>query len=449
MGRVTDRPVPAVTLEDHPGRPGWWAGHGQLVVALERLPTAAYVWDDANPDVTWDDSTPERVWDAPFIAAGFTDAFCDLVSMELVTGEPDGHDFYRTPYARLVLRDPGDGRYRARTADGRLIYWGPGRRVCIWWHDEAGADWWLFSGRIASWRDAFLTPDVTVEAYASIGNLAAPLGRDWTAGTAGDLLWQRVTKILAANPSYTDPVRSDLGDNRLTVPAASDVGPLDELRRAAWSDGGIVHADVDDTLVVRDRRWRGGRPDQTTVPTISDNVCDADVVGWDMVAADLDVYLAGRVLLTNQAGLAAGKSNPDVDPSIVYTRPDVDLWTTQAEGDALVAQVAAARADARLAIGNVDVHLHDTRFDYWHQVLDRRIGDWVRFLHEDRWIAPGDDFELYDVTLVVTTIRHHWTRDTWTVQLGTTPAVAFATVELWDKTAWTWDDPNLLAVWRA
>jgi hypothetical protein len=444
--RVDDQAPPAVTLDTHV-LPGWWTGHGQCVVALERLPQAAYVWDDDDPDVTWDDLTPERVWDAPFVGSGFTDVWCDLVSLEMVTGEPDDQDNFRTPYCRLVLRDPGDGRYLARTADGRLRYWSVGRRLCVWWHDEDGADWWQFAGRIATWKDPLITAEVTIEAYATIGQLASPLGRDWTVGTAGDFPQTRAAKILAVQPSYAGPVRAvAVGDVQLTVPAPSDVAQLDALRRVARSDGGIVFADSDDTVVLRDRRWRGGRPDQTTVPVLSTNVCDTGpdgIVAWDVTAADLDVRLAGRVRLTNAAGLVATATNPDIDPSVTFTHPDGDLWTTQVEGDVLAAEVARWRADARLAIGTADVHLHDIRFDYWHQALDRRIGDWVRFVDADRY--SGD---LYDVTLVLTTIRHTITPDAWTVQFATTPAIAYTAVELWDSTVFAWDDPSPLAVWR-
>jgi hypothetical protein len=226
---------------------------------------------------------------------------------------------------------------------------------------------------------------------------------------------------------------------------------LDEIRRALWSDGGVVYADTDDTIVCRDRRWRGGRTDQTSVPTLSDNVCDAilgTVVAWDVVASDLDVRLAGRLSITNDTGLTATATNTDVDPSLVFTRPTSDLWTTQAEGNTLVAWLAQNRRDARLSIGNADIHLHDRRFDYWHQALDRRIGDWIRFVHQDTWRPPGDPAGFYDVTLSLTTIRHQITADTWTVSLATTPAVAYTRVELWDQSALTWDDPSALAVWR-
>lgn len=449
MVRVNDQPVPAVTLDAH-DLPWWWQGHGQLVVALERLPQAAYVWDDDDPDVTWDDTTPERVWDAPFIGSGFTDVWCDLVQLELVTGEPDDAESYRTPYARLVVRDPGDGRYRARTVDGRLVYWSVGKRLAVWWHDETGADHWLFSGQIATWRDELLTPDVTIEAYGSLGTLAQPLGREWTAGVAGQLLRQRATAILAAG-QYTGPLRSDLGDATLRLAEVSDTPPLDELRRAARSDGGIVYADADDTVVVRDRRWRQGRSDQTTVPLLTANVCDAGaVIGWDVTAADLDVRLASVVSIANNATptpLVATATNPGVPGGLIFTHPTSDLWTTQAEGNALAAHMAANRADARLAVGTFDVYLHDIRFDYWHATLERRLGDRVRFVHEDRFAAPGD-VSLYDVTLVVTTLRHTITRDSWVASLATTPAVAYTLVELWDQTQLTYDDPSPLAVWR-
>ena len=450
MVRVDDQPVPAVALDVH-DLPYWWDGHGQLVVALERLPQSAYVWDDDDADVTWDDTTPERVWDAPFVGSGFTDVWCDLVQLELVTGEPDQDESYRTPYARLVVRDPGDGRYRARTVDGKLVYWAVGRRLAVWWHDETGTDHWLFSGQIATWRDELLTPDVTIEAYGSLGTLAQPLGRDWTAGVAGQLLAPRVTAIMTAG-QYTGPVRSDLGDVTLRVPVASDTPPLDELRRAARSDGGIVYADADDTVVVRDRRWRGGRTDQTTIPTFTANLCDLDptaVVAWDVTSADLDVRLASVVSLANDATppLVATATNAGVPGGLIYSHPTPDLWTTQAEGNALAAFIAANRADARLALGNAGVYLHDIRFDYWHQSLERRLGDRIRFVHEDRFADP-DDLTVYDVTLVVTTIRHAITRDTWTVALATTPAVAYTLVELWDQTLLTWDDANPLAVWR-
>jgi hypothetical protein len=451
MTRLDDQPVPAVVLEDHVGRPRWWAGHGQLVVALERLPQAAYVWDDVDPDVVWDDADPQRVWDAPFIGSGFTDVYCDLVSLDIVNGEPDGFDNYRAPYLTMVLRDPGDGRYRSRTVDGRLLYWSVGRRVAVWWHDEHGVDWWRFSGRIAVWRDPMLTSDVTIEAYGGLAELSRPMGREWTAGAAGNYPSQRVPAILAA-AGYTGPVRTDLGDVTLSVPAPADVLPIDALRRAVRSDGGIAYSDADDTLITRDRRWRGGRPDQTRFTTFTDNVCDlgpSAVVLWDVTAADLDLRLAGTLRFGNDAvpPLTASATNPGIDPAVIFTHPDPDLWQTQGQGNELAAYSASNRADARLALGNAAVYLHDVRFDYWHQALELRIGDLARFQHTDTFTDPPRT-DVYDVNLVVTTIRDHVTADGWTVELTTSPAVTYTLVELWDLTRLMWDDPSPLAVWR-
>ena len=449
MSRADDAPFPDVTPDPDPA-PSWMSG--RLVIALERLPQAAYVWDDDDPDVVWDAAGDPLVWDAPFIGDGCTDVWCDMTSLELITGEPDGDGAYRTPYARLQLVDPGDGRYRTRTVDGRLVYWALGRRLAVWWEDPDGERWWLFSGGIATWRDPLATRVVTIEAYGCTGPLGQTIGQEWTAGADGDYPSERLGAIV--NLAGNVPLRRfDLGDVTLSVPAASDVAPLDELRRVARSDGGLLYADADDTLVYRDRRWRDGRTDQTTVPMWTDNVCDAGpgaVVLWDVETADVDLILAGQVRLANDADpplIATAVGAGDVDPSIVYTHPTPDLWRTQAEGDALAQHLAAERSTARLALATAAVYLHDRRFDYWHQTLDRRLGDVVRFQHLETWTDP-DRLDWYDVQLILTTIHHTITADTWLVELSTSPAIDYTAVELWDVTALTWDSPSPLAVWR-
>lgn len=450
--RANDAAVPAVTLDPDPSPP-WMAG-GRLVVALERLPRAAYVWDDDDPDVTWDDSTPERVWDAAFIGSGYTDVWCDMAALELVTGEPDGDGSYRTPYARLQLVDPGDGRYRSRDVSGRLVYYAIGRRLAVWWQDPGGSPWWLFSGSIATWRDPFNSRVVTVEAYGCPGVLGQTIGQDWTAGTDGQLPAARLQSILTTlAPAITVRQRFDAGTATLSVPAPSDVAPLDELRRVARSDGGLVYADADDTLVYRDRRWREGRPDQTTVPVWTDNVCDAgagSVVLWDVESANVDLVLAGTVRLANAADpplVAVATGSGDVPPTVIYTHPTPDLWRTQTEGNNLAAHLATYRADARMALATAAVYLHDRRYDYWAQTIDRRLGDVVRFQHTETWTDP-DRTDFYDLALILTTIRHTITPDTWLVELATSPAVSWSLIELWDDTILTWDDPSPLAVWR-
>lgn len=433
-------------------------GHGRLVVALQLLPVAAYVWDDLDPDVTWDDTTPQRVWDAPFVGAGYTDAWCDLVRLELAMGMPDVNDSYRAGYCRLELRDPGDGRYRARTPDGRLAYFAPGRRVAIYWLDETDTAWWLFHGAVATWRDPLLTPTVMIEAYDVTATLAQTPGAEWTVGTTGDTAAQRVGAILAASPVPAWPHRFDTpGLVDLSVPAAENRPPIDAMRQAARSDGGVIFADADDTLVLRDRFWRDGRTDQDAVPVLTDNVCNlaGSVVVWEPEAADVDERLAGRVVLTNDAtpplvAAATGVpyGGPALPSTIVWTPPEPDLWRTQAQGDALAQHIANERVDARMALEAAQVLLHDRRFDYWHQILQLRLGDLVRFQHVDSWTGPPPTSDLYDLTMVLTTLVHNVTPDTWQVTVGTSPAVDYTSVELWDWTLLTWDDPNPLAVWR-
>lgn len=448
MARPGDVPVPAMPFDGHP-RPGWMAPHGRLVVGLERLPQSAYVWDDIDPDVVWDDPDPDRfVWDAPFVGEGFSDAWCDMTSLELVNGEPDGDDSYRTAYARIELRDPGDGRYATRTVDGRLVFFAPGRRVAVYWLDEDDVGWWLFGGTVATWRQG-LDRAVVIEAYGPQSILARELGRDWTAGDPSDLPGERALSIFAT-AGYGGPSRLDLGDIPLSVPPAAQALPLDVLRRTYRSDGGIVYDDADGAVVARDRRWRDGRADQTRIPTLTSNVCELPgaVVVWEPVAADVDLRLAGTVELTNVAGLTADATGSAfVDPTIVFRHPDPDLWQSQGDGDALAAHIATVRSDARMALASAAVYLHDARFDYWHDVLELRLGDVVRFQHVDRWTDP-DRIDTYDLELVVTTLRHRITASEWVVELATSPAVTYTAVELWDVTALVWDDPNPLAVWR-
>lgn len=392
----------------------------------------------------------ELVWDAPFVGEGYTDAWCDMTALEVVHGEPDNDENYRTGYCRIDLRDPGDGRYRSRTPDGRLVYFAAGRRVCVYWLDADDVGWWLFRGTVATWRDG-LDGNVVVEAYTCTGDLARALGREWTAGTPGQLPRPRLEAILAETAHLDVTLRADLGDAALAVPAAANVLPLDALRLAARSDGGIIYADADDTLVYRDRRWRDGRTDQTARPLLTSNVCDAGVgavVLWEPVAADIDLRLAASVSLSNIAGLTAtAPGSPDLDPALVFMHPEPDLWQDQQAGDLLAAHLGAVRSDARMALGNAAVYLHDARFDYWRQITDLRLGDLARFQHTDTFTDPPRA-ELYDVDLVITTLRHRVTADTWVAELATSPAVDYTAVELWDWTLLTWDDPNPLAVWR-
>ena len=395
----------------------------------------------------------ELVWDAPLTGIGFSDVWCDLEELTVTAGQPDVFDGFQTGHCRLVLRDPGDGRYTLRTPDGRLVYYAPGRRLAVYWLDEVGEPWWVFHGAIATWRQPGLDGRVEIDAYACPAWLAQTTGTTWTAGVDGQLPRPRLTAIAAA-AGFVGPTAFDLGDVTLSVPEAADVFPLDVMRRSAASDAGILFADADDTLIYRDRRWRDGRTDQGDIPTFTDNVCalpPGAVVVWAPVAADVDLRLAGTVRLENAADpplLATADGADYVDPRIVFSHAEADLWRTQPEGDAVAAHEAAVRSDARMALATFDVHLHDRRFDYWVQCVDRRLGDRIRWQHADNYTSDPPQTVLYDLDMVLTTLNHQVTPDAWTVTMGTAPAVGYTAVELWDVTGLTWDSADPLAVWR-
>jgi hypothetical protein len=429
----------------------------RLVIALERLPQAAYVWDDEDPDVTWDDATPARVWDAPFIGSGFTDAFCDYTGVQITHGEPDEHELYRSGECVLTVVDPGDGRYRARTADGRLVYFAAGREVQVYAIDPGGVAWWLFRGRISTWHDPMdNTGQVVITAQTGSAELAQDPGRDWQVGAATDQPSVRAGKVLT-QWSYTRPSRFDLGDVTLAVPAVAKDSPWEVLQRAYWSDGGIVYSDADDTLVGRDRRWRNGRSDQPAPPRLfTDNVCDVyGAVGIsDFTGADEDDWLAGQVLLQNAATPTPLVATATIPPGSTlsaaqrFTHPDTDLWQTQAAGDTLAAFILAARSQPRLAVGNATVALHDPRTTDtdWLAMIDLRLGDRVSVWHQDTF-AEGVPTDVF-LDVVVQTIRHDITPEAWSTSFESSPAVGYTQLELWDRTRFPWDDPDPLAVWR-
>jgi hypothetical protein len=446
--RVSDAALPAVTADTHP-QP--WSPRARVVVALERLPFDAYVWDDDDPTVLWDDPDPNRlVWDAALIGGGFTDVWCDMEGLEIHHGEPDDQQLLPASAATLTLRDP-DGRYRLRDESGRLVYYAPGRRVAVYaiLQDpvtSSSSSWWLFSGRIGTWRED-LAGLVTIEAFAGVAELAQPPGRDWSAGAAGDLPVGRLNAIVAAF-GYAGRKRFDTGAIPLAAFTSGD-SPLEAMQRVAWSDGGIVYSDADDTLIFRDRNWRTGRTDQTAIPIVSDNVCSANVVLWEVEAVEDDARLAAKVILGNAATpqlvATATAAAATIGSNTVYTHPDVDLWTLQGDGDALAAWILAARSESRMAIDLARIYLHDARFDYWSETIDRRIGDQVRFWHDDVFAGELDTI---DVRLILATIRHFITPAEWVVEWETTNVTAFDRVLLWDRSPYLWDDADPLNVWR-
>lgn len=444
--RVDDLPVPELAphvLPPHVPMARWPAA---LRVGLERLPQAAYTWDDADPEVCWDDPDPDRfVWDAPFIGGGYTDAVCDLISLVIDPAEPDELGLFGPTEAVLTLANP-TGEYTVWTADGRLTYWAPGRRLCVW-AELDGEPWWLFSGRVTSWAQQ-ADGTVVVEAFDGLAALADPLGGEWTPGTPGQRALARAQQI-AAQAGYPDPIAGDPGDVTLDT-EPGETPPLDAIQRAALSDGGLFAGDADGRLLYRDRLWRAGRADQTTVPVVSDNVCDVPVIVWDLELAADDAGLFVRADLFNLAGLHASAQAGDASwyPGAAYrlTHPDPDLWTSQADGDDLAEYLIAQSSTPALAPRAFALYLHDPRQDLWRTGIDLRRGDRVEILHAfvD---AAGDDAEL-DVFTIAASVGHEITPDAWLVTVVGTRTVDWRTVELWDATRFTWDQADPDNVWR-
>lgn len=445
--RVHDQAPPAIPPHAIPPAMPSARWGAKPVIGLEYLP-AGDLWDDVDADVTWDN--PNKVWDDPAAAAGFTDVWCDTAGVEIIHGEPDEHDLLAPSRCTLTLVDR-TGRYRRRTPDGRLTFYAPGRRVCAGAVID-GVWWWLFAGTVATWHELG-DGMVEIVAYATTAKLAQPPGRNFSPGVDGQKLEARAAAIVAA-AAIPVTVRADAGTNTLALPDAEDqAAPLELLQQAAWSDGGVVVSDADDTLIVRNRVWRNGRDDQPPRWTLTDNRCTAPdaVIVWEAQTAHDDDWLAGRVILSNLAGLAASYTQPagtgePIDPTLVYTHPDVDLWKLQAEGDTLAAWIGGLRRVSRLAIALARVYLHDARFDYWQQTIDLRIGDRLNWQHDDVW--PDGTAVLVDVDVITHTIRHLLTPETWIVELETTPAIAYTTTPAWDVTALRWDSADLNATWR-
>lgn len=429
--------LPAAPLPDTSPMVDWPA---RLRIALDLLPQAAYVWDDADDEaVVWD--AAGLVWDAPNVGSGFTDAACDFTSMEIETGPAD--DFGLFPAARAVfnLVNP-EGLYSSYTADGRLAYMAPGRRVHVL-AELAGATWWLFSGRVARWAES-ADGTVTVEAFDGFASLAQPVGT-YTPGAAGDTPAARIAAV-AAVARYTDRLVADVGNVTLTAQETSR-SPLEEIQTVALSDGGIFHGDADGTLFYRDRLWRAGRRDQTSTPTVSDNVCDVPAVVWELELATNDEGLTTNVTLTNEAALTVTADAGDLyGTPYPLTHSQADQWTTTVQGQALADYLLDQQSIPYVSLETFTLHLNDPRQDLWRLGIDLRIGDRMRLLHD--FAAAGGQVGTLDVEAIVSHVFHAITPTAWDVIVGTTKTVDYHRVEYWNRTVWTWDTPDPEAVWR-
>ena len=217
------------------------------------------------------------------------------------------------------------------------------------------------------------------------------------------------------------------------------------------SDGGVIVVDADGTLIYRDRAWPGGRPDQTTVPVISGNVCTADAVVWDLELTTDDRVLVNVVDLANVAEPALTVNAVNTasralhGPQTLPANRSADQWATLAQGQALADYLVARRADAYLRIESAVLYLHDPNQDLWAIGIDRRLGDVLELVQDVP--AAGGGVGRLDLYLATQTIRHEITADAWTVTWETTRTVGNRVTERWDQSLYTWDDPAPANLW--
>lgn len=437
--RTFDRDVPTIAgSRPGPGAPiaGWGA---ELFVGIERLPLTAQWWDDGDTD--WDDGA---LWDdTTAFAAERLDATCSFQGVELVIGNPDTEGRLAVAECTLQL-DNRSGEWSQYDPFGRLVYYSPGAGVDLWAVID-GEPWWLFSGQVSAWRE---TADGTVEVEAvdPLARWNQPLG-EWDPGTYDDTPAERLEAI-ADLIGDTGPTRFATGDVHLHS-FLSTATPLEEARAVALSDGGVLFADADGTRVYADRTWRGGRADQDGVRVFSANVCNHDegaalelVTVWDLEAVTDDEHLVNVVQLTNLAEVTVeARAEPSIATVGIRTLAgrDRDQWNLEADGAALAAFLVETLSAAALRVDGFRLHLIDPRQDLWRPGIDLRIGDLIRFLHDQP--ALGGERRL-DLNLIVASIVHSITPDGWTVDVATTRAVGNNVLWRWDDPDLAWDDPE-------
>lgn len=304
-------------------------------------------------------------------------------------------------------------------------------------------DYWLFSGRVARY-DQRSDDMIELEAFDVFSDLAQPVGT-YTAGANNDLPGVRLAAVVAQTPAgpLAIPTRFDVGTNHLTA-QATDKAPLEEAQTVIASDAGVLFTDADGTVVSYGRLWRNGRDDQTAVPVISDNVCNAPIVVWDAVISSTDASLADLVTLENVAHLksTATRTTPTGRYVLAFTDQQ---WSTQAEGDATaLAYMTPGRP--RLELSEAVLYLLDARYPNLWRAVDWRRFDRVSFIH-DQAVVGGVPAQI-NVTALVRSLLHTITPEGgWVLSFSTTAATASVAPVLWDITTYGWDNPDPLAVW--
>ena len=398
---------------------------------------ANYIYDDY-----------QAIYDDPLVQYTYDDGqswpydrmelFCRFHGVRIESGTVDAEGSFDAGHVEMTL-DNRDGELSQYDALGRLVDFAPGSALDIW-AELDGADWWLFSGRVTAWRER-ADGTIEVEAFDVFADLNRHVGGEWDPGDYGDLPGERMTKIVAA-AGYTGPTRFDVGDVTLHS-YVTDASPLEELAAVALSDGGFLVVDADGTIVYVDRDWIAGRDDQTDVPTMSDNYCDAPLIVWDPDVTTDDDVLVNIVQLRNVADVVAERrDNASVyrhGPRALPSPHSDDQWMTIAEGEALADYLIARRSDHYLRVESFALYLHDARVDLWAVGIDRRLGDLVTWIHEQPAV---DGAALIVLVVAVQQITHEITPETWVTTLATTRTISNRVPVRYDETTFTYDDAD-------
>jgi len=431
--RVADRPLPPVVLHTDPALEVWPI---RPVVAVAGA-RPVEVWDD--PAAVWDNTAGlELEWDAD-IVPGFTDATCDLQGLETDTGHPDEHGNIAAGVATLQL-DNRHGAWSRYNADGSLAGRGPGYELAVWALErDTGVTDPMFRGTISRWDD--LGDTVEVEAFDSFSDLAQPIGT-FTPGVAGQNPAARLDAIVAA-AGKGSLVRSFAAGAVTLTAQQTTAAPLEEMQTVVASDGGVLFADADGTLRSLARTWRGGRTDQTEIPTVSANVCTADTVAWDAVLSTNDASAADTIVLENIAKLRAQSPAGPIGRRVITDTGQ--QWTTQLEGDTLAAALVAALAGARVRVESFDLYLTAPGDPDRYRAARWRLFDLLRWLHDYR--AADGTLARLDVNTLIVTITHNITPgEAWVMTVETTPAVGSNAIIVWNPAGdpYAWDTAGIV-----